>query len=292
MADFVETLGLTEVLERSGMEHSERNFEDIYSELCCDEKYADLAQTLEEHVALYFRKLELPDYPTIHDYLVLSLRSKDVIATFNWDPLLWQAYYRNSSLAEMPTVLYLHGCCVLGYCATHKVQDELGQLCPFCDKELTPTRLLFPVANKDYVSDPYVASQWESLRLNLKHAFVLTIFGYGAPDTDIAAVELMHRAWGTPEERWIEQIEMIDIVDSDMLAKRWKAFIHTHHYLTTETFFNSLLAQHPRRSCDALLQSVRYGRFREGNPVPKFSRLEDLWAWLRPLLLAEEKEDA
>jgi hypothetical protein len=292
MADLVETLGLADVLERSGIEHSERNFEDIYSELYGDEKYVELTQTLEDLVAQYFRKMELPDYPTIYDYLVLSLRSKDVIATFNWDPLLLQAYVRNSSLANMPTILYLHGCCVIGYCATHKIQDELGQLCPFCDKVLTPTRLLFPVANKDYVSDPYVASQWETLKLNMEHAFILTIFGYGAPETDVAAVELMQEAWGTPEDRWIEKIEIIDKVDREVLTKRWRPFIHTHHYLTTETFFNSLISQHPRRSCDALLRSVRYGMFREGNPVPEFSRFEDLWAWFRPLLLAEEKDGA
>lgn len=292
MEDFIETLCLTEVLERAGVKHSGRNFEEIYSELCLDEKYVELAQTVEIHTAQYFRKLELPTYLTIYDYLVLSLRSKDVIATFNWDPLLFQACNRNSSVAEMPTVLYLHGCCAIGYCATDKIQDEIGEMCPFCDKELTPTRLLFPVANKDYVSDPYVTSQWEILKLDLKRAFILTIFGYGAPETDVAAVELMRQAWGNHRERFLEPIEIIDKLDKKELFKRWEPFIHTHHYSTKKTFFDSFLAQHPRRSCDAVSQSVRYGVFREGNPFPKFSRLEDLWRWLEPLLLAEKNEFA
>lgn len=292
MEDLIETLCLTEVLERAGVQHSGRNFEEIYSELRVDEKYAELVQTIEIQTAQYFRKLELPTYPTIYDYLVLSLRSKDIIATFNWDPLLFQAYNRNSSVAEMPTVLYLHGCCAIGYCATDKIQDEIGETCPFCDKELTPTRLLFPVANKNYVSDPYVASQWEILKLNLKHTFILTIFGYGAPETDVAAVELMRQAWGNPKQRFLERIEIIDVLDEKELVKRWKPFIHTHHYSTIKTFFDSFLAQHPRRSCDSVSLSVRYGFFREGNPFPKFSHLEDLWRWIEPLLLAEENEGA
>ena len=31
----------------------------------------------------YFSSLALPDHPTIYDYLILGLREKDVIATFN-----------------------------------------------------------------------------------------------------------------------------------------------------------------------------------------------------------------
>ena len=123
MADFIDTLRLTEVLERAGIEYSGKNYEEIYAELCRDENNRELAQTIETHTAHYFRELELPTYPTIYDYLVLSLRRKDIIATFNWDPLLFQAYKRNSSVAEMPTVIYLHGCCAIGYCATDKIQD-------------------------------------------------------------------------------------------------------------------------------------------------------------------------
>jgi hypothetical protein len=32
--------------------------------------------------------LELPDHPTVYDHLLLSLRKKDAIFTFNWDPFL------------------------------------------------------------------------------------------------------------------------------------------------------------------------------------------------------------
>lgn len=290
MYDFVETLGLSDILEHSGIKHLGRNFEVIYSEISGNERYSDLTKEIEDHVTQYFRKLELPDCPTIYDYLLLSLRSKDVVATFNWDPLLWQAYSRNSSFAEMPTVLYLHGCCAIGYCATDEIQDELGKFCPHCTKELTPTRILFPVTNKDYVSDPYVAGQWKGLRLALKDSFLLTIFGYGAPETDEAAVELMHEAWGPSEKRFLEKIEIIDITSEDELRLRWQQFIHTHHYLTTDDFLDSLLSRHPRRSCEVLSITVRYGVPSEGNQVPRFSQLNDLWNWLSPLIKAEEEK--
>jgi hypothetical protein len=35
--------------------------------------------------------MEIPDHVTLYDELLLTLRSKDLIATFNWDPLLLQA---------------------------------------------------------------------------------------------------------------------------------------------------------------------------------------------------------
>ena len=44
---------------------------------------------IETRVDEYFADLELPGHPTIYDRLVLSLREKDLIATFNWDPFLY-----------------------------------------------------------------------------------------------------------------------------------------------------------------------------------------------------------
>jgi hypothetical protein len=44
--------------------------------------------------------LKLPEEATIYDYLVLSLRSPDIIATFNWDPFLYQAFERNRHIGQ------------------------------------------------------------------------------------------------------------------------------------------------------------------------------------------------
>jgi hypothetical protein len=57
----------------------------------------------------YFESLALPEQPTIYDYLVLGLRPKDLIATFNWDPLLMQAYRRNRHVADLPDLVLAQG---------------------------------------------------------------------------------------------------------------------------------------------------------------------------------------
>ena len=55
-------------------------------------KFADELARVEALPFQYFDELELPDIPTIYDYLVPGLRAKDTIATFNWDPLLLLAH--------------------------------------------------------------------------------------------------------------------------------------------------------------------------------------------------------
>ena len=139
------------------------------------------------------------------------------------------------------------------------------------------------------MSDTYIADQWTSLRAKLNQASVLTIFGYGAPSSDVAAVELLRDGWGRSEERSMEEIEFIDVKSEDELRFTWRAFIHSHHYQVTDSYFDSLLSKHPRRTCEALWQSHWEARFREFNPVPKADRLEELWKWFEPLIEAEQR---
>ena len=56
----------------------------------CKEVKVELEATIRE----YMSSFELPNKATIYDFLVLSLTSKDLIATFNWDPFLVQALSR------------------------------------------------------------------------------------------------------------------------------------------------------------------------------------------------------
>ncbi len=289
MNDLIETLGLSDDLDLAGITWRCRNFEDVYSSICSVPQHANLTQKIESEVSAYFGSLDLPDTPTVYDYLVLSLRDKDVIATFNWDPFLWQACARNHEKARMPKVLFLHGCAVIGHCSKHNKQGRVGTFCTECNQQYQPTRLLYPVAEKDYVSDPYIASQWKTLKAALDAAFILTIFGYGAPATDKAAVDLMRQAWGRPEDRSLEQIEMIDIKNEDELTHTWDSFVYSHHYQTTDDYFESLFAQYPRRTCEALWQSLMEARYREANRVEKLDTLDELQKWFDPLLAAEKK---
>jgi hypothetical protein len=286
MNDLIEALGLGRELEKAKIDYEGRNFEEVYSSIVGNPQYRTLQERLESSIADYFKSLRLPEEPTIYDYLVLSLRPKDGIATFNWDPFLYQALERNYGHAPLPKFFFLHGCAIVGCCVEDKKQEKIGTRCPKCKKLVTPTRLLYPISNKDYTSDPYIASQWNSLRAGLRYAFLLTIFGYSAPRTDSAAVELMSSAWGKPEARQIEEIELI-IKPGSKVSRTWNRFIHTHHYSASTDFFQSILSMYPRRSVEAYWQSLVKARFREENPVPRAKSLPELWKWFDPLIKEE-----
>lgn len=289
MANLVGTLGLESLLEKAALEHRGGNFEDIYNQLSRNASLSKVREAVEQRVAEYFSKLDLPEHPTIYDYLVLSLRKKDVIATFNWDPFLWLACQRNHDKTRLPHIFFLHGCAIIGYCSEHKVQGRVGTLCPTCGRPYTPTRLLYPVANKDYVTVPYIASQWRSLRSAFRTAYILTIFGYGAPESDAAAVDLMSEAWGSPEERDLEEIEIVDIKDQEELEATWNRFIHTHHFRAANSYFESLLGAFPRRTCEAIWAELMEVKFLEYARVPKFERLAEMWEWFQQLVAYEHE---
>ena len=288
MCDTVKTLDLGKHLKRAGVPYARKNFELVYAAIAANPSLQELKQLVESRVAEYFGTLELPEKPTVYDYLVLSLRHKDVIATFNWDPFLVQAFQRNHRRVTFPQVLFLHGCSIVGSCMTDKKQGIVGHRCPVCGHLYTPTRLLYPVRDKDYVSDPYIASQWKSLSGFLGAAFLVTIFGYGAPDSDAAAIDLMSKAWGSPEERELEEIEIIDIKAEDTLRSKWDRFIHSHHYQVHGSYFESILANYPRRSVEAYWQSLIEARFREENPVPLTDSFSALWDWFSQLTMHEK----
>jgi hypothetical protein len=86
MADFAEIVPVKEILHRNGMTFKTQNFEDIYGQLVLDPDKAAIREALEKAVFGYFSSLRLFETPTIYDHLILGLRPKDVIATFNWDP--------------------------------------------------------------------------------------------------------------------------------------------------------------------------------------------------------------
>ena len=106
------------------------------------------------------------------------------------------------------------------------------------------------------------------LRGALKHAYIATFFGYSAPTSDLEAVELMKTAWGDPSSRELEEIEIIDVKTDDELHNTWQSFIHSHHYRVTNEFSQSLLGQHPRRTCEALWMQLMMVQWNISNEVP------------------------
>jgi hypothetical protein len=287
MNDLVDLCDLREVLSSAGVS-TNRNFEDIYSDLS-GAGNSKLLVAIGERTEEYFSSLRLPERPTIYDTLVLSLRSKDVIATFNWDPLLYLACWRNHKVAALPNVAYLHGNVAIGYCLEHRKKGFFGTPCSVCGALYKPSPLLYPIKQKGYSADPYISREWNTLRAALQNAFMLTIFGYAAPESDAEALEIMTSAWGDVEDRNFEQTELIDIRPEDELRSTWSSFIHSHHYDIRADFYDSWIALHPRRSCEAAWQQYFEAKFISTNPVPRVETLAELHAWFAPLLEAEAR---
>jgi hypothetical protein len=166
----------------------------------------------------------------------------------------------------------------------------VGARCSKCGQLFTPSRLLFPVEEKNYQDGDFIEGEWKAVSYYLKHCFMLTVFGYSGPKTDVEAMKLLKEGWGNVEERNMEQTEIINRPgsDHDALRTRWDNFIHTHHYDIFDHFEESFLAKHPRRSGEAFWNQYIEAKFISDNPIPKnIKKLHDLIEWFKPLINAE-----
>lgn len=289
MADFFSHVPITSQLDQAGIDWKGRNFEDVYSSLAADPMRHELRVEIESVIEEYFAAMRLPSTPTIFDYILLSLRQKDVIATFNWDPFLIQAYRRSLNVTKsLPYLIFLHGNVSHGFCERDQVSGLRGGSCSRCGEAFASDRLLFPVGQKNYSSHPSIAFAWDRMRVALKESLCFTIFGYGAPQSDKDAIGLMTAAWGPATERQFEEVEVIDIQEHDRVLKSWSAFIHTHHYSIHASYWDSFLANHPRRSVEAFHNQYIAARFIENNPAPRDIDLCALHSWFANLADAEE----
>lgn len=294
MDNFIDVVGLSDIVEKLPENLRARNFEDLYSKLHNDNPKSDSILEIEHRVQEYFKDMKLPDKATIYDYLLLSLRPRDLIATFNWDPFLYQAFCRNQKVADMPYLAFLHGTVALGYSKEDKRCGPAGWYSKETESYLEPTRLLYPVDKKNYNQDEFISIEWERVKywLNDNSTKRVTIFGYGAPASDVEAVKLLNDAWGTSEERDKEQFEIIDIREESVVRESWNSFIHSHHYDYSTSYFKSSLAYNPRRTSESYFQHMFPltvdEAFSESNPIPPdIETLEELWAWHKPLIEAE-----
>jgi len=258
MDGFLEKLGMSEIISGLNLSTNSQNLEDIYSEIAEKHEYKDVREQLDVSIREYFNSFEIPDNPTVYDFLLLSLRKKDLVATFNWDPLLLQAYQRVSKITnELPKLAFLHGNVLVGYCLNHNYGGKINNICSKCGEKFSPSRLLYPITKKNYNADPFTLDNWNSLKHYLSKAYLVTIFGYSAPKTDVEAIKILQGAWGSIAKRNMEDFEFIDIKNEDELIKTWEGFVHTHHYTYTTSFFESSLARFPRRTTEELFDRTQ-----------------------------------
>jgi hypothetical protein len=287
MANFVDVVGLRPLFRQLGLEPASGNLEEIYDSLSLDPAGKDARERLETAIFDYFVGMEIPDYVTLYDELLLTLRAKDIVATFNWDPLLVQAYRRNQHFGQLPRIVFLHGNVAIGYCEKDRVKGYYNQRCNVCREPLTRSPLLYPIRDKKYNANPFIAGEWAEIQAHLQRAYILTIIGYGAPASDVNARELMMEAWRTNGTQELAEIELVDIRPRRQLVKSWSDFIVRQHYGVSRTARRGLAFHYPRRSCDAFAFATLQLDPWRARKLPRFRKLTSLHAWLGQLMTDE-----
>jgi len=249
-------------------------------------------EEIENMLLEYFSSLALPDHPTIYDHLVLGLRRKDLIATFNWDPFLLFAHVRNRTIPSLPDLRFLHGCVHHASCAEHDVLGQRGESCPTCRKPLAESSIMFPQADKDYAADGIISRDWAVVKKQLGSAFHLTIFGYSGPVTDYKAKELLLNGWEqTPMWRF-SHVEIVDVDDAERLTHNWQKFIPFHHEMIARCFWDSTIARWSRRTAEYKTAASLCGIPSEQIGPMRTKSLRELQDWHAEIAAAEQVEGA
>lgn len=146
MNGFIDRMGLRPILDKVELESKSENLEDIYSELSSRPDCINLTYELEGRIIDSLSNLEILDEPTVYDYLLLSLRSKDIIFSFKWDDLILQAYQRVWKITkDLPQIVFLHGNIGLGQCVECASIEALrNENCRNCGSILRRPKIFFP----------------------------------------------------------------------------------------------------------------------------------------------------
>lgn len=286
LANLAEVVGVAQAIAKAGVGDAS-DFEALYDQLVADNSHPELVRLIQRSVWRYFADLELPDGATIYDFLLLALRQNDLIASFNWDPLLVQAYCRNAHVGSLPRIIFLHGNVGIGYCEVDRVVGYSDDSCGTCGRAFVPSQLLYPVRQKDYNVNPLIKSEWEVLSRNLAYAYMLTIFGYSAPSTDVEARDIFLNAWRGNAHFELAQINIVDIRPRRDLVRAWRPFFCREHFAIHRTIFTSWLFRNPRRSCEALAMATLQNNPWAVNLFPRFRKLSSLQEWVAPLVAEE-----
>lgn len=294
MKNLVEMVGLSDILGNRSIHYENRNFEDIFNEISSNADLLDLKNVIEESINDYFYNMQIPNEPTLYDSLIVSLREKDLIASFNWDPLLLQAYRRNIGLKKLPALAFLHGNVGMGVCGVCGDWSYIDVQCNKCKKSMNKVDLLYPIKKKNYSENIVIKKQWDCLRYKLERAYCLTIFGYAAPISDIEAKQVMMSAWTINTHSSLSQIEIIDIENAEAVEKRWEDFLlgfsshsERHHHGIMDSIEQSQIWNYPRRSCEVLDNTSLLLSPQHPTKIPIFKTIEELHKWIEPLVKEE-----
>lgn len=279
-------LGITDELRKYNFSDEQmEDFEKLFSDISGKAEYRDLQRKLEYEVCDYFSKLQIPEEPTLYDYLILSLTEKDAIISFNWDPFLMQAYKRNICVGNLPELIFPHGNAGVGLCYDCKIKGYANCLCPQCFKELEQMPLLYPIGKKDYNAKPIIVNEWNRAKDVLSRAAGITIYGYGAPVTDVEAVELMKSANSISQMKDIAPFTIINLACNEKEQRdKWKEFYDVKMMLYCNNLEETLLWKNPRVSLETLFDAILQQHPRSvEKSFEKFSTLTELQQFVKTI---------
>lgn len=261
------------------------DFEKLFSDIYGNAEYCELQKKLEYEVCDYFSKLIIPDEPTLYDYLILSLTEKDAIISFNWDPFLMQAYRRNISVGNLPELIFPHGNAGVGLCYDCKIKGYANCSCPECFRELQQMPLLYPIGKKDYNGKNIIKNEWNRAKDVLSRAAGITVYGYGAPVTDMEAVELMKSANSISQMKDIAPFTIINLACNESEQReKWREFYDVKMMLYCNSFEECLLWKNPRVSLETLFDAILQQQPRNiEKSYKKFSNLQELQEFVKTI---------
>ena len=273
-----------------GDKNKKQNFEVLYSDVISKPENINFKNRIDFSVREYFSSLELPDEVTIYDLLVCSLGKKDAIATFNWDPLLNQAVERNLQRlkGDVPKEIYLHGNVSIGYHEDPFVIGPSETHSKRSGKYFQPSNILFPVKEKNYQNDIFSKKMWKEVERYMRSAFLVTIFGYAMPASDVEARKLFSEFWGSVESRDFEEIQIIDLKEKVILEENWNILINSHHFTTVKSFKDSTLFNFPRKTVESEYDRLLMCKFLSPAPYKNIKTFEDLDRFLEKYKFVRE----
>ena len=295
MDNFIQEIGIDGLLDGIELNTKSNNIEAIYSELAEKPEFADVVAKIEDGIVDHYRQMQILDAPTLYDYLILSLRKKDCIATFNWDPLLIQAYNRVNKITEdLPQMLFLHSSVAVGICENCRHYEPYrNRYCSICGEPLDSPKLLYPVENKNYSQNIFIKDAWNTLQYYLETACIVTIWGYSAPRSDKEAKNMMLKAFSS-DYRPLDQIEVIDIATENVLYKTWQPFAKNtnYHFNIHRSLMDSLIGEFPRRSIEGYVKRFIEGWWNSSTlKLKECSSFDELAQLVNPLIENESKNN-
>lgn len=117
--------------------------------------------------------------------------------------------------------------------------------------------LLYPTGKKDYETKPIIRNEWLVAQDFLKRAAGLTIFGYGAPVSDISAIKLLKEAFSISNTKEICPVTIVNLLSvKDEQLDKWNAFYDKSMICYVEKFQDTILWQNPRVSLETLFDAI------------------------------------